>query len=727
MAIPLLNKLLNNHQLTQLSRADDMFRLKKIFRAAVVLICVVISANHLDAKILVIAPHPDDDIITSAGVISRAIERQEPVRVVYMTNGDKSSVQRGYERQAEAVAGENYLGVPEDDLIFFGYPDGGLYAIFNSYIDQTDRYISSNGVSETYGNRGLGHMDYHSYRFGVPAIYNRFDILMDLEDILTDFLPEDIFVTSEFDEHRDHLTTYQLLMLALSSIHDTVPDYIPVIHKTIVHWEGDVDWPDAIDSSSYFSQIPDLASTGLSWSDRESLDVPLAMQSKNYANNPKYLALSAHATQGGAAGPLGGFIHKDEIFWNENVSGSNQPPIVNAGLDQAAMEGQIVHLDGSKSKDPEGDSLSYHWVQKSGIPVELSNSTDVQAEFTAPSGIYQNETLTFELVVSDQQFSSVPDAVNVYISFPLPTENVASSAAVTASSEDTGHGQFAVNAVDGVIDGYPNDDTKEWSSFHEKSGAWIQLKWPNAYLVDRIILYDRPNIYDQILSATLSFNDGSTLQVGPLDNTAGATAYNFPAKVITSVKMTVDQVSSQTSNVGLAEFEVYGVNFNNLAPVANAGSDQEVSEDQAVTLDGSGSHDPDGNSLTYFWHQSEGDDIQVILSDPEAVNPSFMSPTGLSQNTALTFNLTVNDGQLNSLSDSVVITVLASQVPCPGDFNHDGDVDGSDLAVFAADFGRTNCAVTPLCKGDFDTDGDVDGSDLATFAADFGRTDCPAQ
>jgi hypothetical protein len=31
-----------------------------------------------------------------------------------------------------------------------------------------------------------------------------------------------------------------------------------------------------------------------------------------------------------------------------------------------------------------------------------------------------------------------------------------------------------------------------------------------------------------------------------------------------------------------------------------------------------------------------------------------------------------------------------------------------------------------ICEGDFDTDGDVDGSDLATFAADFGRTDCEA-
>lgn len=62
---------------------------------------------------------------------------------------------------------------------------------------------------------------------------------------------------------------------------------------------------------------------------------------------------------------------------------------------------------------------------------------------------------------------------------------------------------------------------------------------------------------------------------------------------------------------------------------------------------------------------------------------------------------------------------------CEGDFDGDDDVDGSDLAVFAADFGRTDCGSGPPCEGDFDHDGDVDGNDLATFAADFGRTDCP--
>ena len=62
---------------------------------------------------------------------------------------------------------------------------------------------------------------------------------------------------------------------------------------------------------------------------------------------------------------------------------------------------------------------------------------------------------------------------------------------------------------------------------------------------------------------------------------------------------------------------------------------------------------------------------------------------------------------------------------CQSDFDCDNDVDGSDLAVFEADFGRTDCDAGESCEGDFDSDGDIDGSDLAVFAADFGRTNCP--
>lgn len=53
----------------------------------------------------------------------------------------------------------------------------------------------------------------------------------------------------------------------------------------------------------------------------------------------------------------------------------------------------------------------------------------------------------------------------------------------------------------------------------------------------------------------------------------------------------------------------------------------------------------------------------------------------------------------------------------------DGDNNGSAIVDIGADeFGEGG---GDPCEGDFDLDGDVDGSDLAVFAADFGRTDCP--
>jgi len=61
----------------------------------------------------------------------------------------------------------------------------------------------------------------------------------------------------------------------------------------------------------------------------------------------------------------------------------------------------------------------------------------------------------------------------------------------------------------------------------------------------------------------------------------------------------------------------------------------------------------------------------------------------------------------------------ASFDQCEGDFDADGDVDGSDLSVFADAYAIGDSLA------DLNNDGNVDTEDLATFAADFGRTDCP--
>jgi hypothetical protein len=72
------------------------------------------------------------------------------------------------------------------------------------------------------------------------------------------------------------------------------------------------------------------------------------------------------------------------------------------------------------------------------------------------------------------------------------------------------------------------------------------------------------------------------------------------------------------------------------------------------------------------------------------------------------------------------IEIHLEQDLCEGNFDCDGDCDGTDAAAFKVDFGRSTflnpCTDDNQCNGDFDCDVDVDGTDAALFKADFGRS-----
>ena len=97
----------------------------------------------------------------------------------------------------------------------------------------------------------------------------------------------------------------------------------------------------------------------------------------------------------------------------------------------------------------------------------------------------------------------------------------------------------------------------------------------------------------------------------------------------------------------------------NQSPVANAGQTVTVTSGTIVSLNGSSSFDPDGDSLSYHWAQTAGPG--VTISNPTAAGPVLTAPTvqGL---TILTFQLTVSDGLVDS-SASVNITVTKPNQP----------------------------------------------------------------
>jgi hypothetical protein len=134
--------------------------------------------------------------------------------------------------------------------------------------------------------------------------------------------------------------------------------------------------------------------------------------------------------------------------------------------------------------------------------------------------------------------------------------NLSPLAAVSVSSEDASTGQLGANAADGLFDETPGGSRRIWAARGERAGAWIRLTWKSPVEAWEVILYDRPDPAENILAGTLTFSDGSTMDVGELPEDGSPYRLEFGPKTITWVQFTV--TSAVGPRVGLGEIEVYG-------------------------------------------------------------------------------------------------------------------------------------------------------------------------
>ena len=131
----------------------------------------------------------------------------------------------------------------------------------------------------------------------------------------------------------------------------------------------------------------------------------------------------------------------------------------------------------------------------------------------------------------------------------------------------------------------------------------------------------------------------------------------------------------------------------NIVPVAVAGTDQMVSRNFNVFLDGVASSDADADTLTFTWTQTSGSDVTAGAGSLSGETPSFAAPADVG---TLIFELVVNDGTDDSTADVVVIHVLENANVA---YFVDGD-NGSDetgngaMATPYASIAKALCEVT---------------------------------
>ena len=293
------------------------------------------------------------------------------------------------------------------------------------------------------------------------------------------------------------------------------------------------------------------------------------------------------------------------------VRADDDPPTADAGADRTVDDGGSVTLDGSGSSDPEGRALAFAWAQTGGSPtVALSSASTAAASFTAPQLAAQTD-LTFTLTVTDPGGASASDTVTVTVRADndLPTANAGTDLTADEGDPVTLDGSGSTDPEGGTL-----------------TFAWTQTGGP----------------------PTAALSSASTAA-------ASFTAPQLAAQTDLTFTLTV------TDPGGLSASDTVTVTVRavNDAPSANAGIDRTVDDGDPVTLDGSGSSDPESGVLTYAWAQTGGSPT-VTLSGAGTARPTFSAPE-LTANADLTFTLTVTDPGGQSATATVTITVRADE------------------------------------------------------------------
>jgi LmbE family N-acetylglucosaminyl deacetylase len=197
-------------------------------------------------RLIVFSPHPDDESLGAGGLIQRVLKAGGKVKVVFITSGDgfpegveeedhishptaKDYRKYGAERREEALKAAATLGMKEHDVIFLGFPDGGL------------SYLRSKFRAHPYKSPFTEENRPPTFECIVPHTdYTGQDLSREIERVIADFRPNLVATTPTEDQHPDHNSTYFFVKEALGHWNKKHPNLKPRVITFLIHFGQ---WP----------------------------------------------------------------------------------------------------------------------------------------------------------------------------------------------------------------------------------------------------------------------------------------------------------------------------------------------------------------------------------------------------------------------------------------------------------------------------------------------------
>lgn len=259
-------------------------------------------------RLLVVAPHCDDETLGCGNLISKTIESGGTVKVVLLTNGDghtsavalnyltmkpnaKNYINSAYLRQGETERAMKRAGVDRKSIIYLGYPDGGLYHMWGENWDENNLYVSR--------FTKFSHSPYNnSYKSDVP--YCGKSVADDLESIINSYNPNIIAFPHPNDRHPDHFATYCFVKYVLAKNNIESEQYLYLVHRG--------KWPSPFGQFSKLFLVPPkkLIDIGTNW-----ISLPMS----DIEKKQKVDMLSEYKSQMIVNSPfLKAFIRQNELF-----------------------------------------------------------------------------------------------------------------------------------------------------------------------------------------------------------------------------------------------------------------------------------------------------------------------------------------------------------------------------------------------------------------------------